>query len=182
MQPIDHPLILHPLDGVFLPRGHTAARWCDGGRREHHDRYRWRGLRWGGRREYLRRLERDLGPPRHAPRRSWSTRLAPAKVWSLDSSPLAGSRGSRGPALLRLPAVFKLKASEARVPCASRGAPCVLSTDNPPDRRLEVMRGAGWARASNLRDLYGWRWACTPSVQGGEARDRYPAPKPKLLW
>ena len=85
-------------------------------------------------------------------------------------------------ALLRLPAVFKLKASEARVPCASRGAPCVLSTDNPPDRRLEVMRGAGWARASNLRDLYGWRWACTPSVQGGEARDRYPGPKPKLFW
>ena len=61
-------------------------------------------------------------------------------------------------------------------------APCVLSADNPPDRCQEVMRGAGWARASNLRDLYGWRWACTPSVQGGEARDRYPAPKPKLLW
>ena len=57
-------------------------------------------------------------------------------------------------------------------------APCVLSTDNPPDRRLEVMRGAGWARASNLRDLYGWRWACTPSVQGGEARDRYKGPIP----
>ena len=55
-------------------------------------------------------------------------------------------------------------------------APCVLNTDNPPDRRQEVMRGAGWARASNLRDLYGCGWACTPSVQGGEARDRYQGP------
>ena len=56
-------------------------------------------------------------------------------------------------------------------------APCVLNTDNPPDRRQEVMRGAGWARASNLRDLYGRGWACTPSVQGGEARDRYQGPR-----
>lgn len=55
-------------------------------------------------------------------------------------------------------------------------APCVLNTDNPPERRQEVMRGAGWARASNLRDLYACRWACTPSVQGGEARDRYQGP------
>ena len=40
-----------------------------------------------------------------------------------DAARRHGSRGSRGLALLRLPAVFKLKASEARVPCASRGQP-----------------------------------------------------------
>ena len=47
-------------------------------------------------------------------------------------------------------------------------APCVLSTDNPPDRRQEVMRGAGWARASNLRDLYACGWTSQPAgCEGG---------------
>ena len=53
-------------------------------------------------------------------------------------------------------------------------APCVLNTDNPADRRQEVMWGAGWARASNLRDLYACRWTSQPGlgVRGEESKDQ----------
>ena len=97
VQPINHPLILHPLHCVLLSRGHTAAGRCDGGWWEHRNRYRWRGLRWGGRREYLRRLERDLGPPRHGP----ASANAPGRKWCAELKTKSWDTNGGGASLAR---------------------------------------------------------------------------------